>query len=118
MEERKKKGLCYNCDEKRGPGHKCKNAMLYLLDSVEFMPNANPGVHITKLDDSTGSYASKNSLDCQDSGVEEAGIILYALSGAPTSGTMRVRGKVQHKFVIILIDSGNAHNFVDIALFS
>ena len=31
---------------------------------------------------------------------------------------MRVRGKVQHKFVIILIDSGNTHNFVDIALFS
>ena len=31
---------------------------------------------------------------------------------------MRVRGKVQHKFVIILIDLGNTHNFVDIALFS
>ena len=23
MEERKKKGLCYNCDEKWGRGHKC-----------------------------------------------------------------------------------------------
>ena len=64
MEERKKKGLCYNCDEKWGPGHKCKNAMLFLLDCVEFMPNANLGVHITKLDDSTGSYASGNSLNC------------------------------------------------------
>ena len=31
---------------------------------------------------------------------------------------MRVRGKVQHKSIIILIDSGNTHNFVDIALFS
>ena len=41
MEERKKNGLCYNCDEKWGPGHKCKNDMLFLLDCVEFMPNAN-----------------------------------------------------------------------------
>ena len=49
---------------------------------------------------------------------EEASITLYAVSGTPTSGTMRVRGKVRHKFVIILIDSGNTHNFVDIALFS
>ena len=31
---------------------------------------------------------------------------------------MRVRGKVQHKSIIILIDSGNTYNFVDIALFS
>ena len=64
MEERKKKGLCYNCDEKWDPDHKCKNAMLFLLDCVEFIPNANPGLHITELDDSTGSYASGNSLDC------------------------------------------------------
>ena len=75
-------------------------------------------MHIIELDDRTGSYAFENSLDCQDSGVEEAGITLYALSGTPTSGTMRVRGKVQHKFLIILIDSSSTHNFVDIALFS
>ena len=24
MEERRKKGLCYNCDEKFAPGHRCK----------------------------------------------------------------------------------------------
>ena len=75
-------------------------------------------MHIIELDDRTGSYAFENSLVCQDSGVEEASITPYALSGTPTSGTMRVRGKVQHKFLIILIDSSSTHNFVDIALFS
>ena len=29
MEERKKKGLCDNCDVKWGPGHKCKNVKLF-----------------------------------------------------------------------------------------
>ena len=50
MEERKKKGLCYNCDEKWAPGHKCKSAMLFLLDYVELVQgNANFGVHLTEL---------------------------------------------------------------------
>nr|XP_023872616.1 uncharacterized protein LOC111985197 [Quercus suber] len=118
MEERKKKGLCYNCDEKWGPGHKCKNVMLFLLDWVEFMPNANSDVHITDLDDSSGSYVSEESLSCQDNSVEEAGIALYALSGTPTSGTMRVKGRVKCKSVVILIDSGSTHNFVDPSPFS
>ena len=30
MEERKKKGLCHNCDEKWVLGHRCKNAKLFL----------------------------------------------------------------------------------------
>ena len=35
MDERRKRGLCYNCDEKQGPGHKCKNAKLFLLEGIE-----------------------------------------------------------------------------------
>jgi len=55
MEEGKKKGLCYNCDEKWGVGHKCKNAMFFLLDYVELaQENINSGVHITELEE-TGS---------------------------------------------------------------
>ena len=55
MEERKKKGLCYNCDEKWGLGHKCKNAMLFLLDYVELaQENINSGVHITEMEENGG----------------------------------------------------------------
>ena len=118
MEERKKKGLCYNCDEKWGPSHKCKNAMLFLLDCVEFMPNANLGVHIIELDDNNGSYVFENPLNCQDISVREASITLYAPSGTPTSGTTRVKGKVKHKSVVILIDSSSTHNFFYTSLFS
>ena len=34
MEERRKQGLCYNCDEKWQVGHKCKGAKLFLLEGV------------------------------------------------------------------------------------
>ena len=50
--------------------------------------------------------------------MEEDGITLYALSGTPTSGTVRVMGRIMHKSLVILIDSGSTHNFVDISLFS
>ena len=32
MEERRKKDLCFNCDEKFQPGHHCKSAKLFLLE--------------------------------------------------------------------------------------
>ena len=83
MEERKKKGLCYNCDEKWGPGHKCKNAMLFLLDYVELaQENINSGVHITELEENGG-------VDQIGQDQEGAEITLCALSGAcslPSSG--------------------------------
>ena len=34
MEEKRKQGLCYNCDEKWQVGHKCKRAKLFLLEGV------------------------------------------------------------------------------------
>lgn len=43
-------------------------------------------------------------------------ITLYALSGTPTSGTMRVMGMIRHKSLVILIDSGSIHNFIDTSL--
>ena len=38
MDERRKKGLCYNCDEKWGPRHKCKNVKLFLLEGIDIVP--------------------------------------------------------------------------------
>ena len=35
MEERRKKGLCYYCDEKWQPRHKCKGLKLFMIDEVQ-----------------------------------------------------------------------------------
>ena len=85
---------------------------------MEFMLNVNSGVHITELDEGSGNSVSDYSLNCQESSVKEVGITFYALSGTCTSGTMRVMGRIMHKSLVILIDSGSTHNFVDISLFS
>ena len=38
MDERRKKRLYYNCDEKWGPRHKCKNVKLFLLEGIDIVP--------------------------------------------------------------------------------
>ena len=38
-------------------------------------------------------------------------ITLYVLLGSPFLSTMRVQGKINHQEMVILIDTGNTHNF-------
>ena len=40
-------------------------------------------------------------------------ITLYALVGSPCPSTMRIEGKIQGQCLVILIDSGSTHNFLD-----
>ena len=46
----------------------------------------------------------------------EPEITLFALVGSPTPGTMRVKGKVNSVSLVILVDSGSTHNFIDLAV--
>ena len=92
--------------------------MLFLLDCVEFVPNNSSGIRIAELEEGGENSIIDCSLNGQEGSVEEVGITLYALSGTPTSGTMRVMGRIKHKSLVILIDSSSTHNFVDTSLFS
>ena len=92
--------------------------MLFLLDCVEFMSNNSSGVRIAELEEGGENSVIDCSLNGQEASVKEAGITLYALGGIPTSGTMRVMGRIKHKSLVILIDSSSTHNFVDTSLFS
>ena len=45
-------------------------------------------------------------------------ITLYALIGTPTSGTIRVKGKINGSGLVILVDTSSTHNFVEALLVS
>ncbi|XP_075645372.1 uncharacterized protein LOC142616395 [Castanea sativa] len=111
MEERRKLGLCYNCDEKWQMGHKCKGAKLFLLEEVIEVEPKPSEVHLVEIKE------DEVLLDNQDgslrSGVDLAEIILYALVGNPTSNTIRIKGRIQNRDVVSLIDSESNHNFLD-----
>ena len=79
----------------------------------------NSGVRITELDEEVDSeVVHKIDRSVQSNQNEEVEINLYALTGTPTPGTMRVKGRVNGDRLVILIDTGSTHNFVDVSLIS
>nr|XP_023907237.1 uncharacterized protein LOC112018933 [Quercus suber] len=111
MEERKKRGLCYNCDEKWAPGHKCKQATLFLLEGVEVTSDSSCNDLVVEL-------VNGGCMERRQDEEAEPEITLYALVGSPNPGTMRVNGKVNSVSLVILVDSGSTHNFIDAAVIS
>jgi hypothetical protein len=99
MFERRKKGLCYHCDERWSVGHKCKTMKLYIMEGVE---------EEEEVEDSVEEEAE---LIVKDE--EPVEITLYALLGSSSPLSMRVVACINGHKAIVLIDTGSTHNFLD-----
>ncbi|CAA0830822.1 Unknown protein [Striga hermonthica] len=94
MKERRLKGLCYNCDDKWSPSHKCANLFLIYVGSdedLEEIPEPSEEEELTIQ----GDVSSLN-----------------ALAGSDRPRSLRVWGRINEKRVHVLIDSGSTHNFI------
>ncbi|KAH7545445.1 hypothetical protein FEM48_Zijuj01G0094700 [Ziziphus jujuba var. spinosa] len=92
--ERREKGLCYYCDEKFAPGHRCMKPQLFMIeDSLETEEEEN----VPQEDD-------------QDVIPE---IYFHAISGTDHPQTLRVTGRIKSRDLMVLIDGGSLHNFID-----
>ncbi|XP_026416642.1 uncharacterized protein LOC113312098 [Papaver somniferum] len=104
MQKRKDKGLCYNCDEFYRHDHKCKTQHLFMLITDEDMEESDPispAVH------------QVDSPPPSDSTME---ISLHALTGNVVHDTIRIAGHLHKKPIMILIDTGSTHSFIDFKL--
>ncbi|KAK9984354.1 hypothetical protein SO802_033879 [Lithocarpus litseifolius] len=117
MEERRKKGLCYYCEDKWQIGHKCRTSRIFLMEGLQEVPKeGEPNVQLEEVSD---VYNSQQELhQFKESRCPEgfAEITLYALLGSPSLGTMRVWSRINYQNMVILIDSGSTHYFLDEAL--
>ena len=105
MEDRKKKDLCYNCDDKRALGHRCKNATLFLLEGIEMVQDSSCEEQLIEIEDGvTIARVQEEEIDVE--------ITLYALVGSPIPGTMRVKRRIKTVSLVILVNSGISHNFI------
>ncbi|RVX15868.1 Retrovirus-related Pol polyprotein from transposon 297 [Vitis vinifera] len=104
LQARREKGLCFKCEEKFSPGHRCKKQLRVLLvhededkDDNQFDGRATEEPALIELKDA----------------VE---LSLNSVVGLTTPGTMKIKGTIRSKEVIILVDSGATHNFLSLEL--
>jgi len=93
--------LCFGCNEKFTPGHRCQKPQTFLIEAYTTEED-------DELVDFTGASEGGN---CAEE--EEPLISLHAISGCNGPKTMRVKATIGRRTLVILIDSGSTHNFVD-----
>jgi hypothetical protein len=96
---RRRKGLCYSCDAKWNRGHVCEGSKLFLIEEVD-----------------TEESLENDEATLQEVEEEELEISLNAITGTPTSKTMRLYGRLKNQQVTMVIDSGSTHNLIDVNL--
>eukprot|EP00253_Pinus_taeda_P006430 PITA_06430 len=98
MEKRRKQGLCYYCDEKYSPGHKCKEPKFFQIDATD---------HSSSLEAPPLEELEEEEEDNQKNHVPEEPVTsLHALAGISSPQTLKIRGFIKHRPVVVLIDSG------------
>jgi hypothetical protein len=93
----KLKGLCYNFDDKKKLGHKCKEQNIFMAISEDVEA---PLVSV-----------SPEPTDITPLEVELV-ISLNALTSFSALQTLKLISYIKHRKVIILVDSGSTHNFI------
>ena len=95
--------MCYTCDDKFTPTHKCPNKQYLLLCSADVEDHCpDQDFPITSIEDieETTDSALKHHLSYN------------ALKGSTGLGTMRFHGSTNGLTVQILLDSGSSDNFL------
>ncbi|VFQ87786.1 unnamed protein product [Cuscuta campestris] len=97
--ERSWKGLCWNCEEKYVPGHRCAHKFLVLLgtDDEELTDDLDADAPPVMTDTAliTGDVSS-----------------ILNMSELPNPRSLRLAGSINGSAVQVLIDGGSTHNFI------
>ncbi len=102
MEEKRAKGLCYNCNRKYTKGHKCVEKKLIYIDWEEEK----------EKEQETSKEEDIHQEPIPEKDEMNLTISCNALTRITTPQTLKIKGHIKKKKVIVLIDSGSTHNFI------
>ena len=93
QQERRRLGLCFNCDEQYSRGHNRTCRRLFYVEGIE----------LEMAVDAAGDAVP----------AEEGPIYsLHAVAGVPTFDTLQVRAFLGTAVLVALLDTGSTHNFI------
>ena len=100
--EQRAKGLCYYCEEKYVPGHRCQASkfLLLLMDDDPVESTCQPMPPHEPL------------FEPQEEPTHHLQLSTYALMGFPSSNTLHFKGFILGQTMIVLVDSGSLHNIL------
>ncbi|CAA0819826.1 Unknown protein, partial [Striga hermonthica] len=99
VKRRREKGLCFKCEERFTPGHQCKQAFVIEV--------ANPD---DKEDEVEEEPPQEDEIEAFR---EEPEISMHAMAGIRGPRTMRLPAWVKDRRVMVLVDNGSSHNFIN-----
>jgi len=106
MQERRRQGLCYNCDEPYVPGHVCER--LFYLECGDYIVEDAAAAEVAD--------AAPEELPEQEHGAANALVVsLHALAGIRTENTMLLPVMIRGERFLVLLDTGSTHNFLQSA---
>ena len=106
---RRVNGLCFTCDEKYTPTHKCKAKHYFIIQSIEELPpESEPS--------SPYNEVTPTMLEPKPLFEEPLHLSYNALTGVSTRCSIHFTGKVNGKDIRILMDGGSSDNFIHLEL--
>lgn len=105
--QRRSQELCYTCDEKWFPGHKCQNKHIFVLEGILQGDQALIAAETVATEDNITAVPFDQIPNSQPS------ISLEAMCGVAANNTIRLQGNINGQIVHMLIDSGSTHNFIN-----
>lgn len=105
LNDKKKKGLCFHCNEKFTPGHDCRKKKLFVIMGDESEATEDTSEDLAVI------WEADNVVENQEQ-EPDAGISIHAISGSKGTNTIKIQGKIKNRPISILIDSGSTHNFI------
>ncbi|XP_066320294.1 uncharacterized protein [Miscanthus floridulus] len=108
MQERRRQGLCYNCDEQYVRGHVCPS--LFFLEADDFLNDDVEGAA-----DDAAAALPEEAAAVADAHAHALVVSVHALAGIRTFHTMLLPVTIKGERLLALLDIGSTHTFLQCA---
>jgi len=107
----REKGICFTCDEKYSPNHRCANKHYFLFQCEDEIPSEpDPNVQGQQI---VQNQSEEFDQTPQSEEFDQTPHLSYnAMKSTTVRGTIRFTGFIQGHKIQILIDEGSSDNFI------